>query len=1214
MVCRAAAKELSFAIRRSLPLGGYSSIKHQTNRRLTVHTNSNKRTSGASLLVLAIALTIVFPLCAQIGGSGSIEGTVTDPSGAVIPGATVEATSVNTSVKTARQTTAAGYYVISALPAGEYTLKVTAEGFQSLVQEHVIVDALGTTAVNANMTIGSAAQQVTITEKPPDLNMADASMSQTIRNDVYTALPLTMGLGGATANAPRDPTSFVQFLPGVTGYGSNTAGSVNGGTAASEEVYVDGVAATSAVLQGEVRYLALGVSIEAVDQVQLQSAGTSVQYGGQGSTNYVIKSGTNQFHGLAYENVRNSDFDSRGFFPSVKPVNKQNEFGGTFGGPIRKNKLFFFGSYTGYRTIQSVTPTLISIPTLLQRAGNFTELPAAIYDPASTVCTGTACTRTPFAGNIIPASQISKPSALFQSFLPAPTSLGIQNNYLSTVPTGFHVDNETVKIDYAISNNHRLSGHYSPGNRHQSTLYRNGYMPLPYTPSRQVIENMKTADLKETWMVTPKLLNEFSVGFARFDVPIQDTTMLSNCGDGGAGEAAGVAQYCNKWMTAAGIGGLPAGEAAQSFPYLTFSGPNSDYSWRNGNTPAFNETLNNFAIQDNVQYTSGRHSVTIGMQYQWLQANEKPQTFGTFAQWTFGNLETSGFAANSLTPQSTAGNSYASYLLGALDSANVTDNANIDYGGRLRDASWWVQDNIKVTRNLTLTLGLRHEIDTPWVEVKDRMSWLNPTIPNPAVGGFPGILQFAGYGPDSCQCRNNMSVYWRNFQPRIGVAYSLNSRTVIRAGFTLNSIRTGAVGGTVKEGTGYLGYSANPVISTLNGGATPAFYWQDGFPAYQHAPFFSPTLNTGFYTGTPQGSSITYGDPVLGPRPPRFQNWNVSIQREIVPTLVLDIAYAASEGHHISGGTLGFWSDQMAPRYLALGNLLNASATAANVASSQAIVPGVGLPYANYSGTITQMLRPFPQYSSVSTAWTNLGNTNYESLQVIAKKAFSHGVTATFNYTWAKELDDLSTYSGYVDDKAQSTNPASVINALVVYQLPFGKGQPLLHSSRVVSAIVGNWQLSGITTWRSGVGFGAYGASCTLPNTGSCWASYAPGFSGPVQTAPYGSGNLIGGTTTSYLNIAAFQNPAAYAYGNTPRTMAYGLRGPSFFNQSLSVKRQFTLYERLKLTLQADSINPFNNVSFSAPSNSISSASSFGRITSQANNPRDLQFGARLTF
>jgi hypothetical protein len=1159
-----------------------------------------------------------FHLAAQIGGNGTIEGVVSDPSGAVVPGATVEATQVTTGVKTVRETTAAGYYVLAGMPPGEYTVKVTAAGFQALMQERVIVDALATTAVNVMLTVGSSTEQVTVTDTPPNLDLADASMSQTVRNEVYMNLPLTMGLGGATANAPRDPTSFVQYMPGVTGYGSNTAGAVNGGTASAEEVYIDGLAATSAVLQGEVRYLALGVSIEAVDQFQLQSAGSSVQFGGQGSTNYVIKSGTNQFHGVAFENLRNSDLDARGFFPSIKPVNKQNEFGGTIGGPVKKNKLFFFGAYTGYRTIQATTPTLISIPTMLERTGNFSELPVAIYDPASTTASGAGYTRTPFPGNTIPASQFSSASSLFQSFLPAPTSPGIANNYLSSQPVGFGVNNTTEKADYVLNDKHRLSWDFSRGKRAPTTLYRNGQMPLPYTPTRQVIEIMTTSQIKEAWMVSPNLFNEISFGFARFNVPIQDTTMLSNCGTGG-GEATGVSQYCNKWMTAAGIGGLPPGEASQSFPYMTFGGNNAPYSWRNGNSQAYNEIQNNETLQDNVQYTRGRHSIVVGMQMQWLGANESPQAYGSASTWTWASAETAGFAAGSSTPQSTTGNSYASYLLGALDSATVTAQSNTDYGARFKNFSWWLQDNIKVTPHLTINVGIRQDLSTPWVEVKNRMSWLNPTLPNSAIGGYLGALQFAGYGPDSCMCRNNMSVYPKNFQPRVGFAYSINSKTVIRAGYTLNSIRYGAVGGNEgKEGTGYSGFAATPSVATLNGGVTPAFYWQTGFPAYQGAPFFNPTLNTGQYVGptgaTVQAGAMTYGDPILGVKPPHFINWNISLQREVAAGITLDVAYAASTGHHIIGGAQGYWTDQMNPRYLALGNLLNSSATPANVAAAAAIIPGIALPYANYSGTITQMLRSFPQYSAITDVWGDDGNTNFQSLQVVARKAFSHGLSVMYNLTWAKELDDLATYSGYVDDKAQGANPALTMNALEVYQLPFGTGRQFLsHSNKAVLAIVSGWQLSGVTTWRSGGGLGAITGSCTLPNAGTCYASYAPGFSGPAQTADYGTGNLLGSTTTAYLSSAAFVNPAAYAYGNTQRTFAYGLRGPTYFQQNLSLRRQFAIWERVKMTIQADSINPFNNVSFGNPAISISSAT-FGKITSQANNPRDLQFSARLTF
>jgi hypothetical protein len=505
------------------------------------------------------------------------------------------------------------------------------------------------------------------------------------------------------------------------------------------------------------------------------------------------------------------------------------------------------------------------------------------------------------------------------------------------------------------------------------------------------------------------------------------------------------------------------------------------------------------------------------------------------------------------------------------------------------------------------------------------MSWMNATLPNPTVNGYPGALQFAGYGPDSCQCRTYFHIYPKNFQPRLGLAYSIDTKTVVRAAYTINASRYGAVGGNeAKEGLGTLGYAANPTDATLNGGVTPAFYWQNGFPAYQTPPVFSPTLNTGYYaapgTGaTVQGGTVLYGDPKYGERPPYYINWNVDVQRQLAPSISLDVAYIGGEGHYLNGGSsstpssmaVGPYSDQMSPRYLALGNLLNAQAAPANVAAAAAIIPGIALPYSNFSGTISQMLRPFPQYASVTDVWGDVGNLNYQSLQVIGRDDLSHGLTAMLNLTWAKELDDLNTYTAYINDKSQSNNPAVIINALMVYQLPFGRDRQFLsHSGRAVSALISGWQLSGITAWRSGTGLGPVTASCTLPNAGTCLASYNPAYSGPALTKSYGSGNPA---TTAYIAPGAFENPAPYTYGNTPRTFAYGLRGPTYFNQNLSLSRDFAIHDRAKLTIRADSTNVFNDVSFSAPSVTFGS-SSFGTITSQSNSPRNLQFMARFTF
>jgi hypothetical protein len=341
--------------------------------------------SGAAkqlLLVVAALLLLTNLLQAQIGGNGSIQGVVSDPSGAAVPNAAVVATNVSTGVKTSRTTTNAGYYVLSPLPAGEYNVTVTAPGFETVNQEHVTVDALAQVGLNLTLRVGSASQQVTVTAAPALLNANDASMGQTIRNEIYAALPLAMG------NAPRDPTAFTALMPGVSTNSAttgNTAGNVLGGQDHSQEIYVEGLPATNPSAEGETRTLGLGMSVEAVDQFQLESAGTSVEYQGQGSSNYVIKSGTNQLHGAGYEYFRNTALDARGFFAPTRPTEHQNEFGFNIGGPIKKNKAFFFANYDGFRFTQQAQPALASIPTLAERQGDFSALlPTRIYDPQST--------------------------------------------------------------------------------------------------------------------------------------------------------------------------------------------------------------------------------------------------------------------------------------------------------------------------------------------------------------------------------------------------------------------------------------------------------------------------------------------------------------------------------------------------------------------------------------------------------------------------------------------------------------------------------------------------------------------------------------------------------------------------------------------------------------------------------------------------------------
>ena len=1157
-------------------------------------------------LALVLSLTGV-PLKAQIGGSGSIRGVLTDESGAVVPGATVIARNTGTGVETSRRTTEAGLYSLAPLPAGKYEVMVSADGFQKLTQQNVTVDALAEVGLNLRLQVGRSNQEVTVSAIAPQLNTSDASMGQTVRNETYSALPLAMG------NAPRDPTAFTNLMPGMStsSQTGNTAGNALGSQDHSGEVYIEGLAATNPVVQGETRTLGLGVSVEAVDQFQMETAGTSAQLGGQGSTNFVVKSGTNQFHGSVYEYFRNTVLDARGFFSLRRPAEHQNEFGFTFGGPIVKNRLFFFTNYDGFRYTQQTQGSLASIPTLDQRKGNFSALPVAIFDPATTSCpAGGVCTRTPFPGNIIPSDRISSISQNLQSFLPPTANSSLQNNFLTSNPIGYNNDSTTNKIDFSADEKDTFNFLLSHGHRSQSSPYRGDSLPLPYANTRLVDEIPWTAQAKWTRVLTPTIVNQLSYGFSRLNVPIINATI-----DG-------------DYATKAGLGPLPAGEAASAFPEISFAGPNAPGNWRGTDSRAFIDVSNTFTLQDNVQWTRGKHSLTLGAQMQWLQVNEKQRAYGSLASWAFSNVQTAGFSPTGAVQAST-GNPYASFLLGTLNQANIIQDSAIATGGRFKNFAWWIQDTYKVTPRLTVNIGLRHDIWTPYKEVVNRQSYFDPNLPNPAANGYPGALGFYGNVQNGCNCSSTIDTYLRNFGPRIGIAFSLNDKTVIRAGYSIMYTHRGAVGGRGggRYGTDMVGYSANAVINGPNDGFSPAFDWDNGVPAYQQPPVFDPSYGTG-YNGTgnvPAG--LTYGDPKIGGRPPRYQNWNFAIERSILSDLTLGAAYIGSNGHFLGGGGRGIWSDQIDPRFLALGSLLQQTVTPAVIARANAIIPGIRLPYASFSGgSLSQMLRPWPQYSNVTDVWGDVGNSNYNSLQVYANKRLSHGLAFNFNYTLAKAFDDTAsnviaaqsfgtgTAYNWGNMKAVSQLPRHTLNLLTTYELPFGAGRPFANSGGVVSRIVGNWQVSGIVTYRSGMPIGTIGAACNLPNAGSCFASYANGFNGDVRiNGNWGDGNLTGANTTAFLDKAAFVSPASFTYGNTPRTSVYGIENPGTRNLDVNVRRDFAIREQVKLTMQLDAFNVFNLVNFSAPSTNITSAN-FGKITGQSNTPRVFQISARIRF
>jgi hypothetical protein len=472
----------------------------------------------------------------------------------------------------------------------------------------------------------------------------------------------------------------------------------------------------------------------------------------------------------------------------------------------------------------------------------------------------------------------------------------------------------------------------------------------------------------------------------------------------------------------------------------------------------------------------------------------------------------------------------------------------------------------------------------------------------------------------------------------------LNDKTVIRAGYAIMYAHGGGTSGRGggRNGTGPLGFNANPTFSSPNSGAgAPAFFWSTpsvpipaiyssiyagGVPPYQQPPFFNPTLNTGFCTGCPSAGTITYGDPQIGGKPPYFENWNFSIQRALTSNMTLTAAYSASNGHFLATSVgRGIWSDQIDPRYLALGNLLNATANAANIAAANAIIPGIHLPYANYSGPIGQMLRPFPQYSGITDIWGDIGNSTYHSLQIVLNQRLSSGLTFNVAYTHSKEIDDVlgsagrTAYNDALEKAVGAIDRPNVFSGTFSYKLPFGKGRWATPHG-FVNGVIGDWELSGIVTFSSGAPLTITSTACNIPYTGGeCLPNYNPAFTGSVTInggIGSGQGNVIAGTgapATTSISKSAFLDPPPFTFGNAPRTLPYGLRAPSVWDADVTLRRQFPITERVRLVFAADAFNVLNAVQFGGVTTNIDSAS-FGQVTTQANSARKLQLDARINF
>ena len=1028
-----------------------------------------------SAFLVAVCLFLRVYLPAQTGGQGALEGIITSSDGVPVANASLTALNEESGVITTQTTTSAGVYQITPLIPGHYTLRVSAKDFSNFEQKHIEVNGLGSTGFNVHLRVGGAEQTVVVSDPPPVLQTTNATLGMVITNEVYESLPVLMN------SQQRDPTGFATLTPGAQ---TGTRSPIMSGTGDYlAEVYLDGIPTTTANVQGDNRTISNAIPLEAVDQMQAISNLPSAEYQGAGAISFTTKSGGSNYHGIFADYIRNTAFDTWGFtqaavtttkvvngaattVPAGKAAEHQNELSASVGGPIpfTRNRGFFFVNYDLFRSSSGVSPVLTTIPTENMREGIFTELSSTknyIYNPLTNSCSGSTCTRTAFSGNQIPDSYISPIAKYEQKFLPA-TSIKnvIANNYLASGNSGYKNHELAFKVDYDLTARQRYSFFFANGVR-QSVGY-GATLPVPYTAFRPSILRPTNAIFEHAYQLTPRTINQLKYGFTRLQNPNKAITD-------------GLSEYS---AATAGITGLPAGQASGEFPGAAFSTTtlftNALTTWtKNGATGATNLlSPNAFTLVDNLSLTKGQHALTFGFETQWLEDNKIAQSSysGVYTQ-TFNGSSTAPFSGTSVST-SKGGYSYADFLLGAVYKGSTTAPLYQDIGGRFHPYSPYVQDNWRLRPNLTVSLGLRWDYLPPYHEVADRWSFFNPDAIN-SLTNTAGQLEYAGYRGSSisCQCRTPVHTYWKNWGPRLGVAWSANEKTVVRAGLGVSYSRGGGVGGRDGDavGTGQTGFGSSITLpSAVTKGATagPSYYLNNSttftsagvantnfggasysIPAQTGASSAGLLTNIGNYVNS-SGSYVTagtapsYADPYLAGRAPEFIFFNFGVQRLLTSNLTLSVNYSGSESHFVAGATIsGPWSGKLDPAHLGLlgsvlasdgvTNILAAQATAQNIAIAQAADPSISIPafYAaagavSTTPTIGKSLLAYPQYSATPSAlWSNVGNISYNSLQITLAQRKWKGLTYTLNYTYSKNIgDDDTTRASYAVPAAASSN------------------------------------------------------------------------------------------------------------------------------------------------------------------------------------------------
>jgi hypothetical protein len=1204
------------------------------------------------ILFACLLLALLLPVFAfgQVD-RGTITGRVTDNAGAAVPGANVTVTNAATGSTSTAVTSGEGIYSIPALPPGEYKVRVEKSGFKASEVTGLALVAGNTASADVAMEVGQLTETVQITTEAGQVQTENAKISVQVSNKQIDQLPLVVS--GTVRSAfdlslltPETKPIGLGGDAGTGGPGYTSNFSIGGGQGGTWGVTLDGASSNTSRF-GSTEWANLNTpSIDAITEFTVETNGFKAEFGrAQGGTlTFSSKSGTNEYHGNAYEFLRNDYFDARRYFEDnggdldgqgrvkrrTKAILKQHDYGGTFGGPVwipwlynGKNKTFFFGSFEFFRNRSGAGEFVTSVPTPEMYQGDFSRWVDSngnrltIYDPLTTrpnpaynpnVAVSEAnprFIRDPFPDNKIPANRFSPLAQRYLQYVGNsvhPNAAGapgtfayVNNNYRSFAGSSlFPWTKWSVKLDHNFNDRHKISGLYNYG-LSEVTPGVDGFPRLPGTVSdfRYTNQFSHVYRANYTWTISPNLINYVYGGVNWW----KQLNFTPNATGGWKGR-----NIC-----------LP-GAFDCDFNLLQVNFTDGYYPWSGSAGDGSENPI--FTFGNDLTYVKGRHTIKGGYLFERLHYNG------------FGRQSLSGrvnFNRRSTSiPESNnaalgGGNSFASFLLGEVYEAGTENNRFVRQYWRGHAA--YIQDDWKVTPRLTINFGLRWDTTLPPLERDDKWSDFDPFVPNPRADGRLGALRFAGFAPGEVGKRTLTEGWYNGFGPRLSFAYSPDEKTSIRAG-------VGRTFGLVRTTSGSTHFAGAIQIWNVNNpdGINRLFRLDDGFIVNgQNTVPQPPSVDPGFNVN----GDVDWWQYQEVSRMPENWNWTLSLQRQLPKNFLVEASYNASVGVHLMAGLLNY--NQLPSRYVTdprIQPLLSSRIDSPAVAAA-----GFTKPYASFPNNLSldRALRPFPQYQNINT-WSGngdrSGHSTYHAMILRMERRINTGLYLQGSYVFSKLITDtdvvdsggraMDHYNRRWEKSVGAFDLPHNFKFSYVYDLPWGKGQRW-DLGGVGNFLIGGWRISGIHVYTSGQpiqltggGIGLGGRSAAVVKTLDGWFADQPDNPNYRPASGYTSFYAPVCSIAAFCNASGQVVPQPTIFGQAPRFNGRARRMANL-NENVSLQKSFNFTERFRMDFRWELFNVLNRVVFDPPDSNITSQT-FGRVTGQFNAPRQMQFGLKLYF